>query len=228
MYKKTSKSYQHFSQIDRKREKINSIIEENEEYLKNKFKTLYIGQVVRGKVIEIKDRWAIIESYGLRCFLHISQISNGWIDHPSDLLSLNEFVETKIVSKEFKKGKYNISVSTIGLIEPKQKDKNLKKTNKTFKKAKGKIENPFNPPKIVKKSRSVQEEPIGKSKKRKDIGEPKLLFIICNKCGHQKCITNKFMGVLKRKYNIENSIELHTHRFRCSSCKGKDIRINKH
>jgi len=168
MYKKKSKSYHHFSQIERDVEEKKDLKEQNEKYLKNKFKALFVGQIVRGKVIEIHNQWAIIEVDGFRCFLHISQISNGWVEHPSDFLTLNEFVEARIISKEIKKGKDSVFVSMKNQTAAEQKSFTTVRPNKPFVTSKISSEKPFNPPKIVTKSRAVLQASIKKAKYKGD------------------------------------------------------------
>jgi ribosomal protein S1 len=74
IYKARSKNYNYFHSIKKETDKKKDLIESNKAYLKNIFENLIIGQIIKGKVIEITDRQAIIEFNSFRCFLHISEI----------------------------------------------------------------------------------------------------------------------------------------------------------
>jgi len=55
-----------------------------------KAKRIKVGFQYKGRTIKILDRGAVIDIDGIPAFLHISEISNEWIDHPSKILSTNK------------------------------------------------------------------------------------------------------------------------------------------
>ncbi len=76
-----------------------------------------VGNVVKGKVARMTDFGAFIElDNGIDALLHVSQISRDRIEKPSDVLSLGQEVEAKIV--EFNEADKKISLSMKALSEP--------------------------------------------------------------------------------------------------------------
>ena len=66
---------------------------------KKKLSDVQIGQVLHGTVATLKDYGAFIDlGDGLSGLVHISQISNKYIKHPSEVLSVGDTVKVKILS----------------------------------------------------------------------------------------------------------------------------------
>ena len=75
------------------------MIEQQREELKRKtLDTLQIGQVIRGTVKNIADFGAFIDLGGIDGLLHITDMSWGRINHPSDILKIDQEVEVKVLS----------------------------------------------------------------------------------------------------------------------------------
>jgi len=69
-----------------------------------------VGNVVHGKVARMTDFGAFIElAPGVDALLHVSQISKDHVDKPSDVLSVGQEVDAKIV--EFRESDHKISLS---------------------------------------------------------------------------------------------------------------------
>ena len=69
-----------------------------------------IGNIVKGKVARMTDFGAFVElEVGVDALLHVSQISKDHIEKPSDVLSVGQEVEAKIV--DFNENDHKISLS---------------------------------------------------------------------------------------------------------------------
>ena len=75
-----------------------------------------VGNVVSGKVARMTDFGAFVElESGVDAVLHVSQISKDHIEKPSDVLSVGQEVEAKIV--DFNENDHKISLSMKALLE---------------------------------------------------------------------------------------------------------------
>ena len=75
-----------------------------------------VGNVVTGKVARMTDFGAFIElAPGVDALLHVSQISKEHVDKPSDVLSVGQEVEAKVV--EFREAEHKISLSIKELLK---------------------------------------------------------------------------------------------------------------
>ena len=75
-----------------------------------------VGNVVSGKVARMTDFGAFVElESGVDALLHVSQISKDHIEKPSDVLSVGQEVEAKIV--DFNENDHKISLSMKALLE---------------------------------------------------------------------------------------------------------------
>ncbi len=75
-----------------------------------------IGNVVKGKVARMTDFGAFVElEVGVDALLHVSQISKDHIEKPSDVLSVGQEVEAKIV--DFNEKDHKISLSMKALLD---------------------------------------------------------------------------------------------------------------
>jgi predicted RNA-binding protein with RPS1 domain len=171
MYKKRSKSYNYFLQIGRDRDKKQDKKDLDKEYLRKKIQNLTVGQIIKGRVIKILDFGSVIEFDSIQGFLHISEISDEWIEHPSDVLSVNEIILAKIILKEIdKNGKYNIRCSTKEFKKAviKQNENKPVRSNQRSASSKLSTEKPFNPPKTTNTKKSLQEVLTKKRLKNKE------------------------------------------------------------
>ena len=74
-----------------------------------------VGNIVTGRVARMTDFGAFIElAPGVDALLHVSQISKEHVDKPSDVLSVGQEIEAKVV--EFREAEHKISLSIKELI----------------------------------------------------------------------------------------------------------------
>src|SRR5205823_1907340 len=73
------------------------IEQQREEQKKRTFEGLQIGTVIKGIVKNIADFGAFIDLGGVDGLLHITDMSWGRINHPSDILKLDQEVEVKVL-----------------------------------------------------------------------------------------------------------------------------------
>src|SRR5690349_6162944 len=74
------------------------MIEQQRDELKKKtFETLQIGQLVKGTVKNIADFGAFIDLGGIDGLLHITDMSWGRINHPSEMLKIDQEIEVKVL-----------------------------------------------------------------------------------------------------------------------------------
>ena len=80
-----------------------------------------VGNVVKGRVARMTDFGAFVElSQGVDALLHVSQIAREHIEKPSDVLSVGQEIEAKIV--EFREDEHKISLSMKALLDPEKKE----------------------------------------------------------------------------------------------------------
>jgi len=68
-------------------------------------KTLEVGQIRRGVVKNIADFGAFVDLGGIDGLLHITDMSWGRIGHPSEMVSIDEEIETQILNIDYEKEK---------------------------------------------------------------------------------------------------------------------------
>jgi small subunit ribosomal protein S1 len=75
------------------------LIEQQREEMKRKtLESLQIGQIVKGTVKNIADFGAFIDLGGIDGLLHITDMSWGRVNHPSDMLKIDQEIEVKVLS----------------------------------------------------------------------------------------------------------------------------------
>jgi small subunit ribosomal protein S1 len=74
------------------------IEQQREELKKNTLNSLEIGQVRKGTVKNIADFGAFIDLGGIDGLLHITDMSWGRINHPSEMLKIDQEIEVKVLS----------------------------------------------------------------------------------------------------------------------------------
>src|ERR1700741_3772734 len=82
--------------------------EENAEKKKSTLETLAEGKVLRGVVKNITDYGAFIDLGGIDGLLHITDMSWGRIQHPSEILKVDQMIEVKVL--EFDLARERISL----------------------------------------------------------------------------------------------------------------------
>ena len=73
------------------------IEQQREEMKKKTFESLEIGQVIKGVVKNIADFGAFIDLGGVDGLLHITDMSWGRINHPSEVLKIDQEIEVKVL-----------------------------------------------------------------------------------------------------------------------------------
>jgi small subunit ribosomal protein S1 len=82
------------------------MIEQQREELKKKtLESLEIGKIIKGTVKNIADFGAFIDLGGIDGLLHITDMSWGRINHPSELLKIDQEIEVKVLQIDKEKEK---------------------------------------------------------------------------------------------------------------------------
>ncbi|MCK8823935.1 bifunctional 4-hydroxy-3-methylbut-2-enyl diphosphate reductase/30S ribosomal protein S1 [Fuchsiella alkaliacetigena] len=78
-----------------RKEVLEAELEEKKEEI---FSSLTEGEVIKGKVTKLVDFGAFVDIGGVEGLLHISEMSWGRIDHPSDVLEEGEEIDVKVLA----------------------------------------------------------------------------------------------------------------------------------
>jgi small subunit ribosomal protein S1 len=81
------------------------IEQQREDMKKRTLETVQIGQLVKGTVKNIADFGAFIDLGGIDGLLHITDMSWGRVNHPSDLLKIDQEIEVKVLQIDREKEK---------------------------------------------------------------------------------------------------------------------------
>ena len=85
-------------------------------------KDVEIGQVYTVKVVKIEDFGAFVELWpGCEGLVHVSQLDNKRVNHPSDMLKVGDEIVVKATGFD-KRGKLNLSRKEL-LPKPEKKEK---------------------------------------------------------------------------------------------------------
>ncbi len=87
--------------------------EERKKLVEERWSSLQVGDVVAGKVMRFAEFGAFIDLGGIDGLLHISEISWGKLRHPSEVLTLGEIVNVKILSMNEETGKISLGLKQI-------------------------------------------------------------------------------------------------------------------
>ena len=78
-----------------------------------------VGNVVSGRVARMTDFGAFVElEPGVDALLHVSQISHDHVDKPSDVLSVNQVIEAKVVDFNEEGKKISLSMKALESAQP--------------------------------------------------------------------------------------------------------------
>ncbi len=78
-----------------------------------------VGDVINGKVVRIVSFGAFVEiEKGIDGLVHVSQISNKWLENPLSALQVGQDVEAKIMNIDTEKEKINLSIKALLPDEP--------------------------------------------------------------------------------------------------------------
>ncbi len=83
-----------------------------------------VGDVINGKVVRIVSFGAFVEvEKGVDGLVHVSQISNKWLENPLGALEIGQEVEAKIMAIDTEKEKMTLSIKALLPEEPKKEVK---------------------------------------------------------------------------------------------------------
>lgn len=71
------------------------------------------GDIVDGKVIELKDKGAVVDIGGVQAFLPISEISRGRVNKVADKLSAGQEIKAKIIATDWNRERISISTKAL-------------------------------------------------------------------------------------------------------------------
>ncbi|MBR5192773.1 MAG: 4-hydroxy-3-methylbut-2-enyl diphosphate reductase [Clostridia bacterium] len=94
-----------------------------------------VGDVVKGKVVRIVPFGAFVEvEKGVDGLIHVSQISNKWLENPISVLQVGQEVEAKILEINVEKEKMNLSIKVLlpeeAPVEEEKEEKSAKSSKK--------------------------------------------------------------------------------------------------
>ena len=87
--------------------------DDKEETRKDTFERIAVGEKIKGEVVRITDFGAFINIGGVDGLIPLSQISWKWIDHPSDVLSVNDEIEVEIIGIDYDKQRVSLSLKNL-------------------------------------------------------------------------------------------------------------------
>ena len=87
--------------------------DDREETKRDTFEKIRVGEKIKGEVVRITDFGAFINIGGVDGLLPLSQISWKWIDHPSDILSINDTIEVEIIGIDYDKQRVSLSLKNL-------------------------------------------------------------------------------------------------------------------
>ncbi|MGN0708901.1 MAG: 30S ribosomal protein S1, partial [Anaerovoracaceae bacterium] len=84
--------------------------EERQQKVDEIWNTLQVGDIVEGTVMRFTDYGAFVDLGGIDGLLHISEISWGKLKSPSDMLSIGQKINVKILNMNREKGKISLGL----------------------------------------------------------------------------------------------------------------------
>ncbi len=91
-----------------------AVAEQRDQVVDNVLSSLEEGQVVSGNVVRITDFGAFVDINGIDGLLPISEISWQRIKHPSDVLTLGDTIEVKIIKIDSELKRISLSLKRMG------------------------------------------------------------------------------------------------------------------
>ena len=91
-----------------------AVAEQRDQVVDNILSTLEEDMVVKGEVVRIADFGAFVDINGIDGLLPISEISWSRIKHPSDVISLGETIEVKIIKIDNELKRISLSLKRMG------------------------------------------------------------------------------------------------------------------
>jgi small subunit ribosomal protein S1 len=76
---------------------------------------LQVGQTVKGKVVRLEKFGAFIDVGAERPGLvHVSELADGYVKSPSDVVGVGDEIEAKVIGLSRKKGRIDLSIKALG------------------------------------------------------------------------------------------------------------------
>ncbi len=95
-----------------------------------------VGDVIKGKVVRVVSFGAFVEvEKGVDGLVHVSQISNKWLENPVSALEVGQEVDVKIISIDLEKEKMNLSIKALLPVEDAPEGEEEEKKGKGKKRA---------------------------------------------------------------------------------------------
>ena len=91
-----------------------AVAEQRDQVVDNVLSSLEQGQVVNGNVVRITDFGAFVDINGIDGLLPISEISWQRIKHPSDVITLGDTIEVKIIKIDTELKRISLSLKRMG------------------------------------------------------------------------------------------------------------------
>ena len=91
-----------------------AVAEQRDQVVDNVLSSLEEGQVVNGNVVRITDFGAFVDINGIDGLLPISEISWQRIKHPSDVITLGDTIEVKIIKIDTELKRISLSLKRMG------------------------------------------------------------------------------------------------------------------
>ena len=91
-----------------------AVAEQRDQVVDNVLSSLEEGQVVKGNVVRITDFGAFVDINGIDSLLPISEISWQRIKHPSDVITLGDTIEVKIIKIDTELKRISLSLKRMG------------------------------------------------------------------------------------------------------------------
>ncbi len=99
--------------VDRRRERINLTMIEPPERV---FSDLKPGMIIKGKVMRLAPFGAFVDvGVGRDGLVHISELASGYVENPSEIVSVGEEVEVKVLSVDPRKRQIELGMKEIPL-----------------------------------------------------------------------------------------------------------------
>lgn len=89
------------------------LLEEREEKKKRLLETMEVGAVLEGEVKNITDFGAFVDLDGLDGLLHITDLSRGRVNHPSDVVSVGQRLQVLVTDFDPETGRVSLSLKEL-------------------------------------------------------------------------------------------------------------------
>lgn len=87
--------------------------EDKDDSRKDIFEKIEIGEKIKGEVVRITDFGAFVNIGSVDGLIPLSQLSWKWIDHPSDILKVNDEIEVEVIGVDYDKQRVSLSLKNL-------------------------------------------------------------------------------------------------------------------